>query len=160
MDKKALGYAVAAAAIAVAVYAAFQWGDFGYTECNGSKCDVEVSANAACTDKKAEPHKLKVKGKGADIFWKAPNGYQFCGDDAPKLKDPEEEKLYGNQFTNRCKTTSNAPGTTCVSTQPPCATYYHWTSVGDIVKKFEYGITITNTASNAKCVIDPWVKNG
>ena len=158
MDKKTLSYLIGAAAIAVVAYAAFEWGDFGYQDCNGSKCDVTVVANAACSDKKADPHKIKVKTKGADIYWAAPSGYQFCGDDGPKIKDPEVEKLYGSQFTNRCKVSTN-PGS-CVSTMPACAPFYHWTSVGDIVKKFEYEITITKTSDNAKCKIDPWVKNG
>lgn len=165
MDNKTLGYVVGVAAIAVAAYAVYEWGDIGYVECTAKECKVAVLADDACSDdkKKADPPKLKVKTKGADIYWTAPNGYQFCADDGPKIKDPEVEKLYGSQFINRCKVAS-IPGS-CVSTMPVCAQHYHWTSVGDIVKKFEYEITMTKTAANniaggPKCKIDPYIKNG
>jgi hypothetical protein len=163
-SKKTLGYLVGAAVVIGGAYLLYQWGDFGYEECNGQQCKIALEAVASgpsCSDKKAKPHRIKVTTKGADVYWQFADGspFRFCGTDAPKFKDPAEEALYGSQFTNRCKTDSlTGP---CPASPPECSLYYHWTSVGDIVKKVEYEVTFTtNPPTSAKCLIDPWFKNG
>jgi hypothetical protein len=160
-DTKTVGYVVAAAiagvVIAYVATRAVEFWDFGYEECKGQQCSVVLEATAECQDKKAKPHKIKVTTKNADIYWTAPTGYQFCDVDAPRFKD-SGDNIYADQFTNRCKTNSTSGA--CPSPEPACSTYYHWTSVGDKVKKIEYEVPVTKTGTNLKCTIDPWVKNG
>jgi hypothetical protein len=164
MDVKTVVLVVGAAAFASAAGTAIAQSDSEYEDCDEQACHVAALANEDCSTKEAKPKKIKVKKSGADIFWWAPNGYQFCVGDGPGFKRAGDDLLYGDQFpvTERCRTTTTSvnPAFACPTPQPACAPYFHWKSRGAAKVTIEYDLTITNIRSKRKCTIDPWIKNG
>ena len=134
------------------------------TSSGAARCDVAIRPGSAyrCEIGSFDitPELLTLRGgRPVNIFWRVDAPYAFCGTDSVYLK-PGLAQDYRQPFESFGADTDDGARGPNIAMLAKCKQRWHWNWRNDGSSLYQYNIEITDTRTNRKCTIDPFIRNG